>query len=93
MVKYDLGPVALFHELELHNRVDALRPASRSPSLNDSFLWHQFYVSSCDMPIAIFFCVFCAFLRLSLSLFVVSYGADAKNDSTSALVGLASAAP
>jgi hypothetical protein len=38
MVKYDVGSAALFHELELHNRVDALRPTSRAPSLNDSFV-------------------------------------------------------
>ena len=50
MVKYDLGPGALLHELELRNRIDARSPAACSPGLHDSLVRHKFDVSSRDVP-------------------------------------------
>lgn len=38
MVKYDLGPGALGHKLELRNRIDTRSPATRSPGLHDSLV-------------------------------------------------------
>ena len=49
MVKYDLGPGALLHELELHNRIDARILAARSPGLHDSLVRHKFDMSSRDV--------------------------------------------
>src|SRR5260370_1092894 len=49
MVKYDLGPGALLHELELRDRIDARSPAARSPGLHDSLVRHKFDVSSRDV--------------------------------------------
>ena len=50
MVKNDLGPRALLHELELRNRVGARIPAARSPGLDDSLVRHEFDVASRDVP-------------------------------------------
>jgi len=50
MVKYDLGSGVLLHELELGNRIDARIPATRSPSLYDSFVRHKFHLSSRYVP-------------------------------------------
>jgi hypothetical protein len=50
MVKYDLSPGALLHELELRNRIDARSPTARSPGLNDSLVWYKFDLSSRDVP-------------------------------------------
>src|ERR1700726_2764784 len=50
MVKYDLAPGALLHELELRNRIDAWSPAARSPGLHDSLVRHKFDVSPRDVP-------------------------------------------
>jgi len=50
VVKYDLGPGALLHELKLRNRIDARSPAARSPGLHDSLVGHEFDVSSGDVP-------------------------------------------
>jgi hypothetical protein len=50
MVKYDLGPGTLLHELELRYRIDARIPAARSPGLHDSFVRHKFNMSSYDVP-------------------------------------------
>src|SRR6266436_7955707 len=50
MVKCDLGPGALLHQLKFRNRVDARSPAARSPSLHDSLVRHEFDVPSRDVP-------------------------------------------
>src|ERR1700687_1196107 len=49
MVKHDHSSGALFHELELRNRVDAWFPATRSPGLDDSLVRHQIDVPSHDI--------------------------------------------
>ncbi len=50
MVKYDLGPGALLHELELRNRVDARSPAARSPRLHDTLVRDKLDMPSRDVP-------------------------------------------
>src|SRR5580700_6093402 len=42
LVKYDLGPRALLHQLEPRNRIDARSPAAGSPGLHDSLPQHKF---------------------------------------------------
>src|SRR5258708_21454720 len=49
MVKHNLGPDALLHEFELHNRVDTRIPGDHSPGLHNSLVWHEFEVPSHDM--------------------------------------------
>ena len=50
MVEYDPGPGALLHQLKFRNRVDAGRPAARSPGLHDSLVRYKFDLSSRDVP-------------------------------------------
>lgn len=49
MIKDDLGSGALLDQLELRNRIDAPRPAPRSPGLHDSLVGHKFDVPSRDV--------------------------------------------
>src|SRR4029077_9141646 len=50
MVENDLGPGALLHQIELRNRIDARRPAARSPGLHDSLVRYKFDVPSRVVP-------------------------------------------
>jgi hypothetical protein len=50
MVKYDSAPGTLLDQFKLRNRINARRPAARSPSLHDSLTRHKFDVSSSNIP-------------------------------------------
>jgi hypothetical protein len=50
MVKDNLCPSALFHELEPDNRIDPSIPAANAPSLDDQLVRHEFNMSANDVP-------------------------------------------
>ena len=50
MVKGDLAPRALLHELELGDRINARKPVTCPPGLDHSHIRHKLDVSSRDVP-------------------------------------------
>ncbi len=48
VIENDFGLGAMLFEFKFDDRVDALVPMSGTPSLNDSLVGNQFYISSND---------------------------------------------